>query len=204
MAILHKRRHPILVSRATQEASKADADMHSCPKCGNDAKLVEKYTDRSTYKCVKCKAESIYTRPPTDYKKIKTSKGPIIVRDMSKQRRKETKKPKEEEHREPEEDNDQTPKGMLETVGTIRQGLESTSLLGFEYTDSKGQKSKRNVEGYKLAKNKNGELVLWGYCVENEGIRVFKLSKIRRLSKQPYTYKPRWPIEDRLKDAGRG
>ena len=56
----------------------------------------------------------------------------------------------------------------------------------------------RNVEPYKLVRNGNGDVIVYAYCLDKEGIRTFKLHNVSDLVLQDYTFTPRWDIVDQV------
>jgi len=195
--ILYKRRQPnrTTAGREAAKAAKGENDTTHCPNCGNLAELTEKYKDRATYKCIKCKAVNTFTRPPTDYERVQKNhpkQTVIVVRDKSKKEKKE--EPKKEEDKE-------TEKIPHHTIDTIRKSLQHAKMLNFNYMDRNGNKSNRNVEPYKLVRKSNGEIILYAYCVDNGGIRTFKINRIRKAIQSSFVFEPRWPLEDNLGDV---
>lgn len=182
-----------------KEAAKGESDTTHCPNCGNIAKLIEKHRDRATYKCTKCNSINTFTRPPTDFeRKQKTSpnQSMIVIRDKSKEEKKEKKEIVAEKGTDvPEKGTEEVPKY---TVDTIRKSLQHAKVMNFKYMDRNGTKSTRNVEPYKLMKQSNGEIILYAYCLDSEGIRTFKINRIRKIKQLSYQFKPRWPCEDKL------
>ena len=75
------------------------------------------------------------------------------------------------------------------TVQTIRQAAMDNVLVTINYIDSKGNFSERLIEPYEI---KNGSL--FGYCLDKESIRNFKLSKISLVTRTNTRFTPRWAI----------
>ena len=198
MAILYSKMHRIK-KNAGKEAAKGESDTTHCPSCGNVSNLIEKHRDRATYKCTKCNAINTFTRPPTDYKNVQKNhpkQSMIVVRDRSKENKKEKKEdvPKSETN-DLKNETEEVPKY---TIDTIRKSLSHAKVMNFKYLDREGKKSARNVEPYKLVRNNNGEIILYAYCLDNEGIRTFKINRIRKVKQLSYQFEPRWPLEDKL------
>lgn len=197
MAIIYHKRHPHIVNNA-KEAAKGKEEIHDCPQCGNEANIVEKYRDRATYKCTKCKAVSTYSIHPGDVQRIKKNnkyKG-VLVRDRSKE-------VKEKEIEDPKEENIEKKEQALErenTMGTIREAMSKVHLLKLNYVSKSGEKSNRSVEPYKIIRDRHGDIILYAYCVEKKGIRVFKLKGITGIKLTEESFDPRWALEDKLKD----
>jgi len=204
MAILYSKMYRIK-KNAGKEAAKGAVDTTHCPNCGNIATLIEKHRDRATYKCTKCNAINTFTRPPTDYErkqKSKPNQSLIVIRDKSKEGKGATKGHKgheedvsEKDTNEPKKDTKEVPKY---TIDTIQKSLAHAKVLNFNYMDRNGKKSARNVEPYKIVRESNGDIILWAYCLDNNGIRRFKINSIRKIKQLSYKFEPRWPLEDKL------
>lgn len=199
MAILYSKMSKIKKNRG-KEAAKGESDTTHCPNCGNMSKLIEKHRDRATYRCIKCNAVNTFTRPPTDYERVQKNKPKqsiIVVRDKSKEAKKEKKEDVAEKG------TDISEKGTGEefpkyTVDTIRKSLQHAKVLNFKYLDREGNKSTRNVEPYKIVRQSNGDILLYAYCLDSSGIRTFKINRIRKIKQLSYQFEPRWPLEDKL------
>lgn len=193
MAVLFSRANKQKKKQAQQSASGLEDEIF-CPNCGYEAKLIEIYKDRKVYKCTKCMEISTYTILPDKPNKTNKHKGKqkeipgIIIRDRSKEKEKDKK-----EHT--KEDSD-PPTTMLQE---IERGMESTQILSFEYVTKDGKKSMRRVEPYKITKDASGNIILYAFCLEGGGIRVFKLNGMKNIKSMEYTFKPRWPIENEIK-----
>jgi hypothetical protein len=171
----------------------------SCPHCGAQADVTDTKEDRITYRCSGCEAIIIQTVSPVD---IKTKKAQKKKRDefraIQVRERSEKKKGDKQEGPLKKEESQENRDIPSPTVPVIQGAMKHKRVLTIEYVSSKGSKSTRSVEPYKLEKNRKGEIVLWAYCHEGEGIRQFKLKGIVAADKSDYEYEPRWPIEDRL------
>lgn len=162
-----------------------------CPSCGGHLVLSGKPLEKLSGKCQACHAEITVTGASTEVQQAALPKATsgITIRDRSKERPREKQSP---------------PKGKSEPVNgmaslnIVRQAMTEKKLLSFSYRDSKGVMTQRTVEPYKLSQ-KNGFIVLYGYCIEKEGIRSFNFISMSDLSLQAYSFEPRWEIEDNIK-----
>ena len=194
--IYRKHRHPHLIS-AGRAAARGETSTFNCPTCGSVSKMVEKYKDRATYKCNACGELSTFTINPGDVKKLhKTQKNPtgILVRDRSKENKTKNIETKPQEKVEG---------NIKENLNNIREGMKKRSNLMFEYIGKNGDKTLRDVEPYKLIVSKKGELILYAYCTVGKGIRTFKLNNIKGVEVSQTEFKPRWVLEDKIKDDDR-
>lgn len=164
----------------------------SCPACGTFMEFVEGGKDRATYTCPGCKEVATFTNKPTGGNQpTKQQKGKsFTLRDKSSKSSKHpsTKPPVES----------QAVTDVTDAVKTIRECMEDQNILLFEYNAHNAGFSARTVEPYKLTRDKTGDIVLYGFDIESEGIRIFKLSKMKNMEKQTFVYKPRWDLEDKL------
>ncbi len=178
--------------------AKDNVDVRACPSCGEWAEPYEVHRDRITYKCKNCKATNTFTVLPSEVnqpeKKVKKL-GAITLRDKSKKPKKEKALKLDET---PVEDVEEA--GLVGAVSTIKQGMKDVKLISFDYVDNKGNVSQRSVEPYKLTVDKNGQVILYGFCTEANGIRVFKIKRAKNCTQLPYEFEPRWPVEDKLLD----
>lgn len=78
----------------------------------------------------------------------------------------------------------------MAVINEIRDAMKQRKLLSITYRDSKAQISSRVVESYKI---KNGTL-FYGFDVEKDEIRSFKLSGILKAEVLPETFVPRFPV----------
>jgi predicted DNA-binding transcriptional regulator YafY len=76
--------------------------------------------------------------------------------------------------------------------------MAEKKVLSFRYTDHNGQESARTVEPYKLQRAGTGELVLYGFCLEKDGVRLFRLAAMQDCTVDTYAFEPRYPLEDLL------
>lgn len=194
MPIIYRKRSAIKPALAKKQAEEYERGKE-CPECGGELKCTDIGKDRNTYWCSGCNATSTFTAAPP---KAKPSAGKrmnsITLRDKSK------KKNYQKDQVAPIYTKRKTEKENLES---IRSAMEKLSIMSFSYSSS-GNTSTRNVEPYKITADSSGNLVLYGYDLDSNGIRVFKLRNMASLEVQPYTYKPRWDVEDKLKDKEDG
>jgi ribosomal protein S27AE len=187
MVAIYRRQMP----QKAQLARKKIADSkknRTCPACGTFLQLAESGKDRDTYYCSKCNSTATFTISPVEEPKNSSTKFKTFsIHDKSKT----TKHPEKDKPEQEETAN------VADSVNTVREGMGGRNLVSFEYLDTQGNKSTRMVEPYKLTRT-GGQIVLYGYDVEAQGIRVFKLSRAHGLKKQSYSFSPRWPVEDKL------
>jgi len=156
--------------------------------------LTEPGKDRTTFTCQKCGVISTFTELPNTKRSGKEpvkKMSAITLRDHTTEHGTQT-----------------PPKTLLNTskkesasttLNVVRKAMSSTSVVSFDYVASDNKKSSRNVEPYKIT-HRNGEIILFAYDLESGGIRTFKIKNMSYVGEQPYMYKPRYPIEDKLKD----
>lgn len=73
---------------------------------------------------------------------------------------------------------------------TIEKGGQERKVVRIIYKDSKGAFTERRIEPYEI---KNGKV--WGYCLNNNGIRQFNISGIIEAVLTQESFKPRWVIK---------
>ena len=61
----------------------------------------------------------------------------------------------------------------MEKITLIQQGIDNSTTVIIEYVDAKGQRTVREIEPYEF-KNDG----VYGYCLDKQGIRLFKLANI--------------------------
>ncbi|GAB3068629.1 helix-turn-helix transcriptional regulator [Virgibacillus ainsalahensis] len=66
---------------------------------------------------------------------------------------------------------------IKEDISLINQAIENNRLLKFDYVDQKGKKTDRVVEPYRLLVSEM-HWYLFGYSLEREDYRTFKLARI--------------------------
>ncbi|MFD1427383.1 putative DNA-binding transcriptional regulator YafY [Kroppenstedtia sanguinis] len=71
---------------------------------------------------------------------------------------------------------------IKEDISFIKQAIENHWLLKFEYVDQKGNKTSRVVEPYKIHLSEM-HWYLFGYSLEREDYRTFKLTRILKIQK---------------------
>ena len=185
---------PILINRFHGNSQAT----HRCPSCGGHLFESGSKDGKVNSTCQACSAEVTVTGSTLPKKSAlpKASKGGILIRDRSKEVKKEAPVTA-------------TPKGELPPGGPldrskdlelVRRALLDKKLLSFSYVDGKGVASFRTVEPYKLMRNK-GVIVVYGYCLEKSGIRTFTFNNMSGFTLQASFFEPRWPIEDCLTDA---
>jgi predicted DNA-binding transcriptional regulator YafY len=150
--------------------------------------LIEKGDGRQVFVCVKCHATSTFAdlSSLTEKKTKEIRLGAITLRDKSIERQKPN--------------NSKSKEVNIELLNVIRAAMSGAKLLQFGYGNDK-QIIQRTVEPYKLAQDGSKNIILYAYCTEGEGIRIFKLSKMVDAKLMEYGYKPKWEIEDKLKNG---
>jgi predicted DNA-binding transcriptional regulator YafY len=185
MGYMYKRKNPVKLALA-QAKIDAKRTFSSCPSCQGELEFVEEKTDRQTYLCKKCNSFHTFTTAPTPEKKSKITKGAsFTVRDKSKEK-KQTKPVDTPDKPQAPSNNDK--------LGIIRSALADSKVIRLKYESEKNEP--RIIEPYKLTKNANGEILLYGYDTNKEGIRTFKLDKIVDVYQEEFDYKPRWEAID--------
>ena len=79
---------------------------------------------------------------------------------------------------------------MQQGLEKINKALDEKRFLSFEYSDSSGKKSNREIEPYRLVL-KESNWYLQGYCTFRGEFRIFKLSRISSLEVLDETFIPR-------------
>jgi len=64
----------------------------------------------------------------------------------------------------------------------INDCIENKCILEFEYCNTQGNTQRRFVDPQKLTKL-NGATVLYAFCIQNEGLRIFILNNMKDLKK---------------------
>lgn len=89
---------------------------------------------------------------------------------------------------------------LSNTIKGIRIALDENKLLCFDYMDIRGQKSRRNIEPYRLLL-KGEDWYVQGYCLERNDYRTFKLLRMANVRMLEETFVPMdFPFE-KLSDA---
>ncbi len=87
-----------------------------------------------------------------------------------------------------------------EHLAKIRQSMESKKMLQFSYPMGNSLKE-RLVEPYKLTCDGSQNAILYAYCTEGEGIRIFKINRMENVRLSEYDFQLKWTIEDKLDGA---
>lgn len=80
---------------------------------------------------------------------------------------------------------------MAVDVKLIRTTGKAHKLLSIDYRDSKGVVSRRKVEPYEIKNN----VYFFGYDIEKDSIRKFKIHSILRAEATNISFTPRWLIK---------
>lgn len=83
-----------------------------------------------------------------------------------------------------------TNQGNIPAEQTIRRAAGNLHTVKIKYRKSDGTNSVRDIEPYSI-KNYG----VYGYDVQKDGIRFFKLSGIMSAKETKNTFAPRWPVE---------
>lgn len=94
----------------------------------------------------------------------------------------------------------------LEAIEPIQRALEENRLLAFDYTDRMGRATSRVVEPYRLLL-KGMRWYLDGYCLAREDFRLFKLTRMEKVSVSdtvfvPRAYQPKAAVQPQFQDEG--
>jgi predicted DNA-binding transcriptional regulator YafY len=73
---------------------------------------------------------------------------------------------------------------------TINLAIDERKILSFDYSDSKGDISSREVEPYRLL-HKGNSWYLQGFCLSRQEMRTFRFSRIRKLITSDRNFTPR-------------
>lgn len=155
-----------------------------CPSCGGHLMMGNDQSDKLKGTCQACHAEIVVSGATKQPAALPKATRGITIRDRSDERQSKPVKPK-------------AVLGIDANLQIVRQAMNEKKLLSFNYTDSNGNVTSRTVEPYKLSK-RNGSIILFGYCIEKEGIRSFNFNAMVGLNLQSYVFEPRWEIEDKL------
>ena len=79
---------------------------------------------------------------------------------------------------------------ILESLKICQESILKKRLLSFDYTDKDGTVTKRMVEAYGLHFSESS-WYLKGFCIERQGYRTFKVSRIDQLTLAEATFQPR-------------
>jgi len=185
-AILPPRRNIRTVE--AKKAAEHATSIRPCPRCGNESRVIERYATKEVYQCTSCNAINTFRRKlgQKDKRHTEGINPGVIVRDRSK------------EEKDDKEITEELPKeGPI--LDVIRSGMQDCQLVSFKYVDRNGNKSARSVEPYKIERNKKGEIILFAYCPDSQGIRVFKFKSMQDVNQVPKCFEPRWGMADKLK-----
>jgi predicted DNA-binding transcriptional regulator YafY len=75
-------------------------------------------------------------------------------------------------------------------IQTINLAIDERKILCFDYSDSKGDISFREVEPYRLL-HKSNSWYLQGFCLSRQEMRTFRFSRIRKLNTSDRNFTPR-------------
>lgn len=82
----------------------------------------------------------------------------------------------------------------------IKTALQENKLLSFEYVAHHGNKTTRNIEPYQLIL-KGSHWYLYGFCLNRNDVRLFRLSRMSKLKLQKETFTPRKVSKPQLEFA---
>lgn len=195
--ILYKKRNWTNKVRAQKEAKEnPDTDERYCPRCFRPIVLIEKLDDRRVYKCKRCNDTLVYTNPPKNVPNVKIKKPEnsiIMIRDRSKEVKKD--------EAPPVVNRDLVPTDKNGNIKSIRTAMKEQKRIRLYYiSPTTGKESDKLVEPYKLTFDRKGKLILYAYCLEENGIRTFKLSGIITLNIIEDLFEPKWKVEDKTID----
>ncbi|WP_379158671.1 helix-turn-helix transcriptional regulator [Paenibacillus sp. sgz5001063] len=78
--------------------------------------------------------------------------------------------------------------GLLEERLTLlKEALEESTAIAFDYVNADGEVSHRSVEPYTLV-HKGSGWYLYGFCTERQDFRLFKLLRMKALVKETRSY----------------
>lgn len=72
----------------------------------------------------------------------------------------------------------------------IREAARRKRVVRIVYVDKKDNSTWRETEPYEMKDD-----LYFGYCLEKEGIRAFRLDQIRSAVMTEKTFAPRWPVK---------
>lgn len=76
---------------------------------------------------------------------------------------------------------------LEERLSLLKEALEETAAVSFEYVAADGKISRRSVDPYTLVL-KGRAWYLYGFCAEREDFRLFKLLRMKSLIKEKRSY----------------
>ncbi|GIQ70487.1 YafY family transcriptional regulator [Xylanibacillus composti] len=89
---------------------------------------------------------------------------------------------------------------ILETLKTCQESIFKKRLVSFDYTDKDGAVTNRMVEPYELHFNETS-WYLKGFCLQRQGYRTFKLSRIDHIAMDEHAFRPRDDWSEQEQDA---
>jgi len=182
-----RRRSPVK-KKLIQEKLKRNIATNTCPACQGSMEIIESKEDSDVYVCKKCHATNTFAKH-SSYVANKSKELQLTAFKLV-----DKSKDKKYDYRNKE----QKPKEIAsDALAVIRKAMTEKKLLQFDYPRERDLIT-RVTEPYKLAFDGSKNLILWAYCTEAEGIRMFKVEKIKNLQVKEYTYTPRWGMEDKV------
>ncbi|MEK4877175.1 MULTISPECIES: helix-turn-helix transcriptional regulator [Paenibacillus] len=76
---------------------------------------------------------------------------------------------------------------LEEKLATLKEALEESVTVNFDYVDAAGQTSQRSVEPYTLVL-KGQAWYLYGFCLNRQDFRLFKLLRMKELVKNTQVF----------------
>lgn len=89
---------------------------------------------------------------------------------------------------------------MIDTLKTCQESIVKRRLLSFDYIDKNGASTKRTAEPYELHFSESSWYLI-GYCLNRQGYRTFKLSRIDRLTVDERSFHPRDDLSAQARDT---
>ncbi|BBM18113.1 transcriptional regulator [Enterococcus avium] len=86
------------------------------------------------------------------------------------------------------------------TISDLRRALTKKHVLSFEYFNSELQQSERKVDPLRLIFKSHAWYIV-GYCHHNHAIRVFRLSRMKRINVLPESFERCLPKDFSLADS---
>ena len=78
----------------------------------------------------------------------------------------------------------------MDIIAEITKAAKGENTVIIYYMSRDGSTSQRETEPYEI---RNGSY--FGYCLESDGIRNFKIDKIGKATPTSNKFVPRWPIQ---------
>lgn len=166
MAYLYKKRNKIAIEEAKRNIKDT---IEYCPKCFSEGKEEERYPKSVFYRCNKCNYKWGIPLEIKTTKKKKKKEPEIIVRN------KQTKNTSKKEKEKPMVVNT----NIEETEKFIMDAKAKEELLEFDYITSTSKREKL-VKPYKVD-TKNGEKCMLCFCLDDDGVRLYKLEYMHNL-----------------------